>query len=110
MRLVVTLASFVLVCVTAWWEESAIAGVRWQPKRTSAWRYDPLRDDFDYRESVLTPRQRRPAWAERGYTGNRLRQFRYIGPPGTGGLYDALEEHKRSLPLDPKNYRYRLRR
>lgn len=40
------------------------------------------------------------------YHGNRLTQFRYLGPPGTGGIYDAMELERTDRQLDPGNYRY----
>lgn len=40
------------------------------------------------------------------YHGNRLTQFRYFGPAGTGGIYDALEWERVERRLDPAKYRY----
>ncbi len=40
------------------------------------------------------------------YHGNRLTQFRYLGPTGTGGIYDAIEIERQQRSLDPEKYRY----
>lgn len=42
------------------------------------------------------------------YAGNRLKQFRFLGPKGRGGLYDALDSYHEKLKLDPAKYRYRI--
>ena len=72
-------------------------------------RYDPVKDEFVHQRSLITslPRER-PGGAE-AYYGNRLEKFRYVGRPGTGGIYDALDEHQRNSQLDPANYQYRWR-
>lgn len=40
------------------------------------------------------------------YHGSRLTQFRYLGPTGTGGIYDAIELERNDRQLDPAKYRY----
>jgi hypothetical protein len=72
--------------------------------------YDPATDTFRKQWSVYAPPPSEPPGGELIYYGDRRRQFEFRGPPGRGGIYDALREYKESLPLDTKNYRYRWRR
>lgn len=70
-------------------------------------RYDIERDAFLRHHSVLAPVGSERPGGETAYWGNRLTQFQYLGPPGRGGIYDAMDEYKRHLKLNPRNYRYR---
>lgn len=79
-------------------------GVR-EPPRVE--HYDPLTDKFRYIESTFAPYHVTRPGGEFAYYGNRLQQFRYRGRPNTGGIYDALEEHRRKIGPDPVNYQYR---
>jgi hypothetical protein len=77
------------------------------PPKAVRYRYED--DTFAHQESAFSiVRKTRPG-GELGYTGNRLNQFHYIGPPGQGGMYDAMRLYKSGRPLDPKNYQYRSR-
>jgi hypothetical protein len=80
--------------------------VREPPKVQS---YDPLTDKFRHIESTLAPLHTTPPGGEFAYAGNRLRKYRYLGRPNTGGIYDALEEYRQKVGPDPMNYRYRLK-
>lgn len=73
-----------------------------------ALRYVPETDDVVRQTSVFNGEEPDPGGAL-GYYGNRLTQFRFIGPPGQGGIYDAFEQERRERPLDPAKYRYRWR-
>jgi hypothetical protein len=70
-------------------------------------RYDLEKDALIHQSSVLTGSLHRRPGGEHAYSGNRLEAFQYHGKPGTGGLYDALEDYKNRL--DSRNYRYRHR-
>lgn len=70
-------------------------------------RYDPEKDEFIHQQSVVAGSSRGRPGGETAYYGSRLSQFRFIGPPGRGGIYDALDEHKARLDLDYKHYQYR---
>jgi hypothetical protein len=54
----------------------------------------------------IVSKKHRPG-GEHSYSGNRLDAFQYHGKPGSGGLYDALDDYKRGR--DPRNYQYRHR-
>ena len=69
-------------------------------------RYDLEKDQIIHQSSVTSGLNRRPG-GDHSYTGNRLEAFQYRGKPGTGGLYDALEDYKNRL--NPRNYQYRHR-
>ena len=70
--------------------------------------YDAEKDAVIHQDSVLSivSKKHRPG-GEHSYSGNRLNSFQYRGRPGTGGLYDALDDYKRGR--DPRNYQYRHR-
>ncbi|MBX7167680.1 MAG: hypothetical protein K1X74_15220 [Pirellulales bacterium] len=86
-----------------------------QLRPQSTLRYDPrvIRYDFERDEVYVAYSSvtRAPGYLPGGdvaYIGNRLDDFRYTGPPGTGGIYDALGESYRRRKLDPKKYRHRI--
>lgn len=102
---------------TLLWGTCLAAVVHAQPQRAREWMlqsrhlsYDPATDTFRRQWSVYAPPRRERPGGELAYYGDRRQQFQFRGPPGRGGLYDALREYKESLPLDPNNYRYRRRR
>jgi hypothetical protein len=66
-----------------------------------------LTDKFRHIESTLAPLHSRRPGGEFAYYGNRLQQWRYLGRPNTGGIYDALEDYRRKVAPDPVNYQYR---
>jgi hypothetical protein len=72
-------------------------------------RYNPLKDEIIRQESVLTKSLGSPRGGMESYSGNRLRQYRFIGKPGRGGIYDAFGEYHKSIGADPKNDKFRLR-
>ncbi len=72
-------------------------------------RYDPDKDLLRRQSSVLTKPLGDPPGGKESYSGNRLRQNRFIGKPGRGGIYDAFQEYQKKIGADPKNYKYRLR-
>jgi hypothetical protein len=85
-----------------------------QSPRTSPYRpplkafaYLPQKDDFLRHESVVAPRTSKRPGGEISYYGNRLTQFRYVGPPQEGGYYDAWSDYARRRKLDAGNYQYR---
>ncbi|HJT36526.1 MAG TPA: hypothetical protein VJ783_31175 [Pirellulales bacterium] len=71
-------------------------------------RYDAENDKFTRQDSVfkIISKNKRPG-GKHSYSGSRLNQFQFHGKPGRGGIYDALDAHKRHL--DPRNYEYRRR-
>jgi len=71
-------------------------------------KYDPATDTFTHQESILAPVSQVPRGGQTPYHGNRLHQFRYFGPVGTGGIYEAITEYQQKLDLNPRNYRYRF--
>lgn len=72
-------------------------------------RYDMENDRIYRAHSALTaPENRRPG-GRTSYYGNRLRGYRYIGPAGQGGIYDALQEDAARRQFNPRNYQYRFR-
>jgi hypothetical protein len=71
--------------------------------------YDSKRDGFTYSSSVFNPaRPDRPA-PDINFYGNRLTQFRFIGPRSQSGIYGALDDYKARRQLDPIKYQYRWR-
>ncbi|HUY92394.1 MAG TPA: hypothetical protein VMV10_26870 [Pirellulales bacterium] len=68
--------------------------------------YDVKKDQFMHQESVLSRPWRRPG-GDISYSGSRLKQYQFIGKPGRGGIYDALQENYDDLKLAPKRYEYR---
>ncbi|HWB09193.1 MAG TPA: hypothetical protein VG826_08215 [Pirellulales bacterium] len=69
--------------------------------------YDLEKDVLLHQSSVISGTVSRRPGGEHAYSGNRLEAFQYHGKPGTGGIYDALEDYKNRL--NPQNYRYRHR-
>lgn len=78
--------------------------LRMEPR---AIKYYHASDTILHQESGLAIARKVPQGGERAYYGNRLTQFQFIGPAGTGGVYDALKNYKDRRNLDPKNYKYR---
>lgn len=70
-------------------------------------RYDLASDAIVRMHSVVAPEPKVRPGGDVAYTGNRLRTFRYLGPAGQGGIYEAFDEYQRSLDLDVRNYQYR---
>jgi len=70
-------------------------------------RYDADKDQFTRQESVFSTAKNKRPGGKHSYSGSRLNQYRFHGKPGRGGIYDALDAHKRQL--DPRNYEYRKR-
>lgn len=70
-------------------------------------RYDEETDEVLHYSSIWSMHNSSPPGAPYAYYGNRLRQFLYMGPIETGGLYEAIETHHRLRELDPDKYRYR---
>lgn len=92
--------------------ESASAGGAYKgelrvPPRAIRYRYAD--DSFAHQESAVSMVSKSRNGGDHCYTGNRLTQFTYVGPPGQGGMYEAMKDHKARRPLDPKNYQYRMR-
>lgn len=71
------------------------------------YRYDEESDEVLHYSSVWSRDIESAPGDPYAYYGNRLRQFLFMGPSETGGLYEALETHHRLRGLDPKKYRYR---
>ena len=71
-------------------------------------RYDAERDDIIRQQSVFSYNRDVPG-GPRAFYGNRLTEYRFIGPPGQGGIYDALVNEREERQLDPLKYRYRRR-
>lgn len=69
-------------------------------------RYDPDTDKFYHFRSVTNPIFRRRSGGEISYYGNRLTQYRYLGPREQSGIYGALDDYKSRMKLDPSNYKY----
>jgi hypothetical protein len=72
-------------------------------------RYDVEKDAFLHQHSVVSMVSKNRPGGRHAYSGSRVNQFQFRGKPGRGGIYDALDEYKRSLKLDPRNYGYRRR-
>jgi hypothetical protein len=70
-------------------------------------RYDLEKDTLIHQTSVFAMGLNHRPGGEHSYSGNRLEAFQYRGKPGTGGIYDALEDYKNKL--NPRNYQYRHR-
>lgn len=73
-------------------------------------RYLPKTDELVDQPSSIAPRYRRPASLATAYYGNRLTEFRWVGPPGRGGMYEFFAEEAARKKLDVENYRYRAGR
>ncbi len=71
-------------------------------------KYDQDKDEFAYVDSPLSGTMHRPG-APTAYYGSRLTEFRFTGPPGRGGIYDAIEWYNRVHHLNPLKYQYRFR-
>jgi hypothetical protein len=100
---VLSLAALVLSCA-----DTATAApppsLRYLPK---VLKYDELQDSFTYTSSVAGGQGWRRPGGEQCYSGNRLEQFRYVGPARRGGIYDAIRYYNEGQDLDPAQYRYR---
>lgn len=72
-------------------------------------RYRFADDTFAHQLSAFSMVRATRVGGDLAYTGSRLTQFHYIGPPGQGGMYEAMLQFKARRPLDPKNYQYRFR-
>lgn len=70
-------------------------------------RYDSDKDQFVRQDSIFSTIKNKRPGGKHSYSGSRLDQYRFHGKPGRGGIYDALDAHKRHL--DPRNYEYRKR-
>ena len=73
-------------------------------------RYLPKTDELVDQPSSIAPRYRRPDSLSTAYYGNRLTEFRWIGPPGRGGMYEFFAEEAARKKLDVESYRYRAGR
>lgn len=78
--------------------------LRLEPRAIS---YRYASDTFAHQESSMAALRTTREGGERAYHGNRMTQFKFIGPAGQGGIYDALKNHKDRRPLEVKNYQYR---
>ena len=67
--------------------------------------YDFEKDKALHRASVLFPPKHPPS--PTAFYGNRLSQFRFLGPPERAGIYRLLDWHIQKYELDPRRYRYR---
>lgn len=83
------------------------AGISHPPR---AIRYLPKTDELVDQPSSIAPRYRRPASLSTAYYGNRLTEFRWIGPRGRGGMYEFFAEENARRKLDIESYRYRAGR
>ncbi|HVC98230.1 MAG TPA: hypothetical protein VND64_31455 [Pirellulales bacterium] len=72
-------------------------------------RYNPATDTIMRQESVLTKSLVNIPGGKESYSGNRLRQYRFLGKPGRGGIYDAFSDYPKTIGADVKNYKFRLR-
>jgi hypothetical protein len=72
-------------------------------------RYDPEHDRLIRQESVVNAPLSDPPGGKESYSGNHLRQYRFVGKAGRGGIYDAFGEYHKKVGADPKNYKYRIR-
>jgi len=79
-----------------------------QPPRSI--RYLPKTDELVDQPSSIAPRYRRPASLATAYYGSRLTEFRWVGPPGRGGMYEFFAEEAARKKLDVESYRYRAGR
>ncbi|MBX9789145.1 MAG: hypothetical protein K2Y37_09540 [Pirellulales bacterium] len=71
-------------------------------------RYVPERDELINQPSAIAPAYRRSKAYELAFYGNRLTEFRWVGRPGRGGIYEFFAEEAARKKLDVKNYRYRV--
>lgn len=81
----------------------SLADLQPQP---SVMRYDAVKDKFFRHESVYSTLESKRRGGDFSYGGNRQTQFQFLGKPGRGGIYDALDDYRKELKHDPKNYRY----
>jgi hypothetical protein len=72
-------------------------------------RYDAKNDKIIRQESVVNIPLGNPPGGKESYSGSRLRQYRFVGKPGRGGIYDAFGEYQRAIGAEAKNYKYRIR-
>ncbi len=68
--------------------------------------YDIETDTFVHQSSVQTPPPRKRPDDDVRYYGNRLTQFRFVGPARQSGIYGGIEHYQRVRKRRPKNYRY----
>lgn len=69
--------------------------------------YDIERDELRRNASVTMPVPTQPEGRDVSYHGNRLKQYRFVGPTSQGGIYSALADDKLDRKLNSRNYRYR---
>lgn len=103
------LLASIVVCVAAPWA-GAVApptGISHPPRSI---RYLPKTDELVDQPSSIAPRYRRPASLATAYYGNRLTEYRWVGPPGRGGMYEFFAEEAARKKLDVESYRYRAGR
>jgi len=72
-------------------------------------RYNSATDKITRQESVLTKSMTNVPGGKESYSGNRLLQYRFLGKPGRGGIYDAFRDYPKTIGADPANYKFRLR-
>ncbi len=70
-------------------------------------RYMPGTDELFDQPSSIAPRYRRGAELSTAYYGNRLTEFRWMGPRGRGGMVEFFADEAARKKLDIENYRYR---
>lgn len=73
-------------------------------------RYVPATDELVDQPSSIAPRYRRPDSLSTAYYGNRLTEYRWVGPRGQGGMYEFFAEEAARKKLDIESYRYRAGR
>jgi hypothetical protein len=73
-------------------------------------RYVPATDELIDQPSSIAPRYRRPDSLSTAYYGNRLTEYRWVGPRGRGGMYEFFAEEAARKKLDIESYRYRAGR
>jgi hypothetical protein len=79
-------------------------GIR-QPPRSI--RYEPATDKLYDQPSSIAPRYRRGREISTAYYGNRLTEFRWLGPRGRGGMVEFFADEAARKKLDVENYRYK---
>jgi hypothetical protein len=82
----------------------------WRPRiEPKVLRYDPDRDEFVYQNGVFDTRRPDLPQPDLNYYGNRLSQFRFLGPKAQSGIYGAMDDYKARRKHDPIKYQYRWR-
>ena len=89
------------------WADDVAPRVVSEPPRVQ--HYDPLTDRFRHLESTLTPHHSGRPGGDFAYYSSRLRQFHYLGRANTGGIYDAIQDHRQKIAPSPLNYQYRFK-